>query len=53
MHRYWVCSLLLAAGSFAIAQQSMKMQMNMSGKATSFPEEVELHDTSGTSAEPN
>ncbi len=53
MHRYWVCSLLLAAGSLAIAQQSMKMQMNMSGKATSFPEEVELHDTSGTSAEPN
>jgi hypothetical protein len=25
----------------------------MSGKATTFLEEVELHDTSGTSAEPN
>lgn len=53
MYRNWICSLLLAVSPFAIAQQSMKMPMNMSGKATTFLEEVELHDTSGTSAEPN
>src|SRR5271169_3738243 len=51
VYRNWICSLLLAVSQFAIAQQSMKM--NMSGKATTFFEEVELHDTSGTSAEPN
>ncbi len=53
MYRRWICSLLLAVSPFTIAQQTMKMPMNMSGKATSFLEEVELHDTSGTSAEPN
>jgi hypothetical protein len=53
VYRNWICSLLLAVSPFAIAQQSMKMPMNMSGKATTFLGEVELHDTSGTSAEPN
>jgi hypothetical protein len=31
----------------------MKMPMNMSGKATDFAEAIEMHATSGTSAEPN
>jgi len=53
VYRRWICSLLLVVSPFGIAQQAMKMPMNMSGKATSFLEEVELHDTSGTSAEPN
>lgn len=41
VHRNWICSLLLAVSPFAIAQQSMKMPLNMSGKATTFLEEVE------------
>jgi hypothetical protein len=62
----WIASLaLLAVGSVALAQQStdkdmgmtsdkpMSMQMNMSGKATSFVESIERHASSGTSAEPN
>jgi hypothetical protein len=36
-----------------VAQQEMKMPMNMSGKATNFAEAIEVHATSGTSAEPN
>jgi len=53
VYRYWISSLLLAVSPFAIAQQSLKMPMNMSGEATTFLEEIEAHDTSGTSAEPN
>jgi hypothetical protein len=41
VHRNWICSLLLAVSLFAIAQQSMKMPLNMSGEATTFLEEVE------------
>jgi hypothetical protein len=40
---------LLAVPSFAVAQQPM----NMSGKASSFIENIEHHASSGTSAEPN
>jgi hypothetical protein len=46
-------ALKLLAASPLAAQQEMKMQMNMSGKATDFAEEIEMHATSGTSAEPN
>jgi hypothetical protein len=47
--------LLLAAGSGAFAQEQMKMQMpmNMGSEPKSFIEEIEMHATSGTSAEPN
>jgi len=36
-----------------VAQQEMKMQMNMSDRASSFAGAIEMHATSGTSAEPN
>ena len=55
MRGQWCGLLLLAMSSFAVAQQPMKTQMpmNMSGTATSFVESIEMHATSGTSAEPN
>jgi hypothetical protein len=63
----WIVPLaMLAAGSMAFAQSSMpqmqmddyqrdsmKMSMNMSGKTSSFVEEITQHASSGTSAEPN
>ena len=45
--------LLLGITASAAAQQpEMSMPMNMSGRADSFLESVEMHATSGTSAEP-
>ena len=52
MYRWWG-SLLLLAASPLVAQQEMKMQMNMSDRASSFAGAIEMHATSGTSAEPN
>ncbi|MGC2164356.1 MAG: hypothetical protein WA634_20845 [Silvibacterium sp.] len=50
MKKKWSAVLaLLAASSFATAQQAM----NMTGKASSFIESIENHASSGTSAEPN
>ena len=52
MYRWWGSLLLLAAAPLA-AQQEMKMPMNMSGTTANFAEAIEMHATSGTSAEPN
>ena len=52
MKRCGIC-LLLAASSFAVAQEPMKMQMNMGAEPRSFVDAIEEHATSGTSAEPN
>jgi len=49
----WCGSLLLLAATSLAAQQEMKMPMNMSGHAANFAEAIEMHATSGTSAEPN
>jgi hypothetical protein len=46
--------LLFGISTFAAAQQSeMSMPMNMSDKAASFVDSVEMHATSGTSSEPD
>jgi len=53
VYRCWIGVFLLAAGSFILAQEPMKMPMTMGAEPTSFVEAIEQHATSGTSAEPN